>query len=541
MDLRYQQREQYESLLEALQGIDLNDMPEDTLLSIKAALNDYTKFKRYNQLAYFIPYDYQRKLFDAGSEYNYRMLCTGNQIGKSFGAAHEYAMHLTGLYSPWWKGDVFEDGNRIFWAIGVTLDSTSKVLQKLLLGTSDIRRTDDIGTGAIPRDHIDMDTMIKDGPHCKEVLIKHVDGTNNVLRFYSSSVPESVLMGQTVNGMIWADEQFTDSERLHAQFVARITTGGGRILYTMTPENGSELALYEMFKEDTTGKLYWQNATWFDCPHLGEEKIAALLQAIPEWLRKLKSEGIPVSGAGSIFPFSDEQMFSFIRWEDVKPTDNIIAAVDFGYSGLRDSSTIVYAMHDKETDVVHIIDAWFSSQEHSTNPLSHMPDNMAKVIKSCPYPNIPVICPNDASGIIQGTTKTRAQVLRDNGCNVYYENYHLPYQLTSDTKKSTSKIGGLQYLVDWFSKGLLKVNLRSVSSGLNELHKEIRGYVWKDNKGSGKLEPIDKNDHGIDAMRYAATTVKWFGQMASTCIASSFSDVSSVNDNLNRRWLEAYG
>ncbi|MEA8782144.1 hypothetical protein PZS63_00685 [Klebsiella aerogenes] len=200
---------------------------------------------------------------------------------------------------------------------------------------------------------------------------------------------------------------------------------------------------------------------------------------------------------------------------------NIIAGVDFGYSGLRDSSTVVFAAHNHEENKTYIIDAWFSALEHSSNPLSHMPDRMAEVIKACPYPNIPVICPNDANGLIQGTTKTRAQVLRDHGCNVYYDNYHIPYQLTSSDKKSTSKVGGLQYMVDWFSKGLLKINTRSVSSGLNELHKEIRGYVWKDNKGSGKLEPIDKNDHGLDAMRYAATTVKYLGSMAATCLANN--------------------
>lgn len=541
----YKQREAYQKLLNELESVDLTTLGVDALSKIKDLLEAYRSFKRYNRLAFFKPYDYQRKFFRAGSEYSYRMLCCGNQMGKSYGASYEYAQHLTGMYADDWDGDRWLDGGHVYWAIGVTLDSTSKVLQKLLLGTSDIRRIDEIGTGAIPRDCIDTDTMIKDGPHCKEVLIKHVSSSGatsfNTLRFYSSSVTESTLMGQTVGGMIWADEQFTDSERLHAQFVARITAGGGRILYTMTPENGSELALYDMFKGDTTGRLYWQNATWWDCPHLTEDKIEALLEAIPEWLRKLKSEGVPVSGAGAIFPFSDSDMFQYCSWDMVRPTWNVIAGVDFGYSGVRDDSTIIFCAHDKESDTIYIIDAWFSSDDRNHNILSHMPEYMASIITSCPYPNIPVICPNDASGIIQGTTKTRAQVLRDNGCNVYYENYYLPYQLTGSDKKSTSKVGGLNYMVEWFSKGKLRINLQTVSSGLNALHKEIRGYVWQDSKGSsGVIKPVDKNDHGIDALRYAATTVKWFGQMAASCIKNAGNDIHDYNRENNIKWQEAY-
>ncbi|MGG7718626.1 hypothetical protein ACU6ZT_16320 [Klebsiella aerogenes] len=82
MENLYNKREHYESLLIALQDVELHSLDEDTLLSIKAAVDDYKSFKRYNQLAYFTPYEYQSKFFMAGSEYNYRMLCCGNQMGK---------------------------------------------------------------------------------------------------------------------------------------------------------------------------------------------------------------------------------------------------------------------------------------------------------------------------------------------------------------------------------------------------------------------------------------------------------------------------
>lgn len=541
MDI-YQIRELYNQLHSG--NISLDSMDEEELEQLYLFIKEEDTFSRYNQLAYFNPYSYQRKFFRAGSEYDYRMLCAGNQMGKSYGASFEYAMHLTGIYPDWWEGDRFDSGDKLFWVLGVTLDSTVNVLQTLLLGTSDIRRTEEIGTGSIPRDHIDIDGMIKDGRRCVEVRIKHIEDRDtefsNILRFYASSVSESTLMGQTLTGMIWADEQFPDSERLHAQFVARTAAGGGRIMYTLTPEKPELLELYEMFKENKDGKLYWQQATWWDCDHFSEERIESMLAALPAWLRDLKSKGIPASGTGSIFPFSDNELIQTCLWSDVKPTWKLLAGVDFGYSGIRDDSTIVFTAYDIEEDRIFVIDAWFSSNSHDDCPLSHMPEYMASIIKACPYPNIPVICPNDASGIISGTTKTRAQVLIENGCNVLYENYYIPYQLTGEDKKSTSKVGGLNYMVEWMSKGLLKLSPNTISSGMNELWKELRGYVWKDNKGSGKIEPIDKNDHGLDAMRYATTSIKYRGYMAAQCIADSISDAHDYNTVISNRWNSAY-
>lgn len=542
MDI-FETRSLYNSLHDSPPALD--NMSHEQLEHLYQFLEEEKTFSTYNKLAYFEPYSYQRKFFNAGSEYNYRMLCTGNQQGKSFGASMEYSMHLTGLYPEWWSGDVFPDGNKLFWVLGVTLDSTVNVLQKLLLGTSDIRRTDEIGTGAIPKECIDIDGLIKDGRRCVEARIKHVNDEegvfSNIVRFYASSVAESTLMGQTVTGMIWCDEQFTDSERMHSQFVARVTAGGGRIMYTLTPENGGELELYEMFKENKEGKLYWQNATWWDCDHLSEEKINDLLAAIPEWLRDLKSKGIPASGVGAIFPFSDTELLSTCLWSDVKPTWNIIAGVDFGYSGIRDDSTIIYCAYDNENDVIHVIDAWFSSNDRDGDSLSHMPDRMAKQILSCPYPNIPVVCPADANGIISGTTKTRMQVLIDSGCNVLREVFYIPYQLTGDEKKSNSKLGSLNYIVDWMSKGLFKLNSNSMSKGMNELWKELRGYVWKDNKGgAGKIQPVDGHDHGLDAMRYAAISIKYRGQMACTCLTNSVNYIDDYNNDIAQRWSSAY-
>ncbi|HCL5636389.1 TPA: terminase family protein [Klebsiella aerogenes] len=538
--MKYQQKEQYESFLEALQGIDLNEIPEDTLIDIKRTVDDYTAFKANNKLLYYTPLPYQLKWIEASKHYKQRYLSASNRSGKTYNACMELAAHISGFYPRWWNGMKLEKTGT-YWAMGVSHESTCKVLQKELLGVEDIRHKHLIGTGSIPRDNIIMESIIPDGQRCLSVQIAHESGEINTLHFYASTQNQMAWMGQNVLYAL-LDEQFNNEDEVYAQCLTRTANVEGYISVVATPEQG-ESPLWTRFHDDESGYLYFQNATWDDLPEhvLSSEQKQQLLAGFPKWQHKMRSMGLPVNGSGSVFPFSEDELLQTCTWDMVKPTWNLMAGVDFGYSGIRDDSTIVFCAHDKETDKIFIIDAWFSSNSRSENQLSHMPDYMASIIKSCPYPNIPVICPNDGNGIITGTTKTRAQVLKENGVNVYYENYHIPYQLTGEMKKSTSIIGGIDHMVKWMSEGLFKISPPTISSGMNALWKEIRGYVWNDKKDGNKVAPVDKNNHGIDAMRYAATTVKWFGQMASTCINNSFSDVSSVNDNLNKRWQEAYG
>ena len=52
-------------------------------------------------------------------------------IGKSFGEAAEMSFHLTGKYPSWYEGHRLEKPI-LAWCVGITGDSTRKVLQKEL-------------------------------------------------------------------------------------------------------------------------------------------------------------------------------------------------------------------------------------------------------------------------------------------------------------------------------------------------------------------------------------------------------------------------
>ena len=106
-------------------------------------------FNKFYKWDGFSPYAYQVKWFTSGASFLLRYLSAANRIGKTYGAAHEFAYHATGQYPDWWRG--FRCGACTLWAVGISSDSTRKVLQKELIGTNDARSTQRYGMGSIRR------------------------------------------------------------------------------------------------------------------------------------------------------------------------------------------------------------------------------------------------------------------------------------------------------------------------------------------------------------------------------------------------------
>jgi phage terminase large subunit-like protein len=196
----------------------------------------------------------------------------------------EMSYHLTGLYPSWWNGHRFTHAIKA-WAIGVTTDSTRKVMQLELMGTISAKDEDSLGTGSIPRHLINLETLERDGDTIKVARIKHVSGEVSVLEFRSTQAGTSVLMG-TSQDYIWIDEESPhNSLEIFSQCSTRTTTTGGLVLITATPENGMT-SLIQMFYE--RNGLFIFHAGWDDCPHLSEETKKALLETYPEWEKDMR-------------------------------------------------------------------------------------------------------------------------------------------------------------------------------------------------------------------------------------------------------------
>lgn len=175
-----------------LDNIDLSELnwesfTVDQKLELINLLEEREIYKKYNKVESFIPYDFQKQFYAASKQYKRRFLCAANRIGKTYSAAAEVAYHATGLYPSWWEGHKFikkemvtADGrpnphDLIIWCVGITGDSTRKVLQKEIFGTEMAKDVDALGTGSIPRSCIDMEKVERDGNIIRVAKVKHYD------------------------------------------------------------------------------------------------------------------------------------------------------------------------------------------------------------------------------------------------------------------------------------------------------------------------------------------------------------------------------
>lgn len=498
--------------------LNLNELNEDQIESLHTLVSKRNEFKKYNKLAYWKPYGFQKQWIEASANYQQRYLSAANRIGKSYAACMELAIHLTGLYPDWWNGAVIEDSGHDYWAIGVSQESVNNVLLKELLGVTDCRHLSELGTGAIPKDCIDFWSMVKDGQRCLKIRINHKDGGSNTLHFFASTQSESVLMGSSVKYCL-LDEQFDNETQIYAQCLTRTATTNGYISVTCTPEQGAS-PLWSKFNEDDTGFLYFQSATWDDAPHLTEHDKQRLLAGYPDYQRLMRSQGIPVLGSGAVYPFNDREIDGDLAFEKIQANPfsyKLLWGCDFGYSSNTDAdpSTLILSAYEMETDKVYIIYEWNSKQDAKQNRLAHMPEHMASIIKASPFPNAPLVVPHDAKKQIDGTgtNTTRLSEFKRLGINVLPTVFEIPHQLTTGAyekpKHSRSLHWTIQYLCKLFSENKLKIDVEK----LKNLMTEFRIYQYKQDGN-----PRDSRNHLLDAMRIAAVSIKFKGEYASRCV-----------------------
>lgn len=468
--------------LDELRQLDPSEW-EDLIERKKAALDYINTHKMF----YFKPYDYQKKFYEAGAHYKQRYLRAANRVGKTYGAAYEMALHLTGLYPDTWKGERVSGNNHVFACIGVTLDSVAKVMQKELFGESDARLKSKLGTGAIPKDCIEIEEgWSSDGQVIRSCKIKHVSGGYNTLMFYGSTSLDA-LMGLTLKG-VWIDEEPPfNSLELYAQAVTRTATTNGFIILTATPEQGLT-PLNVMFEDNKDNMLYLQSVSWADCPHITESIAKQLLAGIPTYQHDMRTKGIPVIGSGAVFPYMDEDItINDVIIESHWP---VVAGIDFGK--LVDPSVITFSAYNPTTEQYYIFDEIYLDEDRS-------PRAIADAIKSSAYPGITCVLPHDAFG---EAPETAANLLRNYGINVFIQ----PFRNPTDTKQGLNIFKGSGGHVAEIEPGLTMMrylfdeNKLKVWRGCNQWLKEKRAYFYK--PGNGKQERTGA-DHCIDSSRYA--------------------------------------
>lgn len=469
-------------------------LEEERYDELEQLIQESQEYFKFNKLYFFKPYPYQIRFMNASKQANQRMMRSGNQTGKSYGASYEFAQHITGQYQDYYDGVKIENSGHLYWCIGIDLDSTARVMQKALFGTANARIEDELGTGSIPKDCIDFDTITKDGGRIMSARIKHTDGGYNTLQFFGAAQGQDRLMGSVVK-FVWCDEEPKhNSMDIYAQCMARTTTTDGHIMYTCTPEQGMT-DLQRMYAEDETGQLYLDSASWDECPHIDEATIKRLLAGIPPWQHDMRRKGLPVLGSGAVFPYRDEE----ITCEDIQPLSTwpVVCSVDF--SSVNDASVVVYCAHDPLADIYYVY--WM---EYIDAIVNKNPKFMAKVILNSPTPRIPVVSPHDG-GIKSVNPESKARIMKDLGVNVLGEPFYNPTNLNLAfhriEKRNREREPGLTEMRRLFETGKLKV-CRSILPFFKE-----KAQMFYAATASGGMETKGKDD-AIDAIRYAVLSLR---------------------------------
>ena len=310
---------------------------------------------RYNQLKYFKPFKHQIEFFATG-DYDRRGILAANRVGKTTSTCYETAMHLTGLYPDWWEGHRFTTPITAMVA-GEGWSQVALVLQNELLGTQDVKLQDNLGTGAIPRNHIIVDTMRNDGANCIGVEIKHVSGARSYLLFANYTQEVRQLQGFKLNLAVF-DEQPPDD--FFSEIVTRTATTQGKVLCSFTPLKGLN-GLVSKFWNKESGYDYIR-VSWDDVPEYDPWGDPFLLMETRKQLerdylpheRDARIAGKPVMGKGAVFQIRDWPIYKTAEINFLQmPNIHRVIALDLGLVNDKTVISLIYYDPYERTAYLH--------------------------------------------------------------------------------------------------------------------------------------------------------------------------------------------
>jgi len=439
-----------------------------------------------NKLADYTPYQKQQDFHDAGGDVGVRerLLCAGNQLGKTWSAGFEVAMHLTGLYPDWWDGKRW---NRrvIGWASGVTGESTRDNPQKILLGLPGQH-----GTGSIPKSHIIEVTRAGHGiaDAVDSIKVKHVSGGISIVSFKAYEKGREKWQGPSLD-FVWFDEE--PPEDIYSEGLTRTNVGSngsegvsGITFITFTPLQGMSNVVKKFLVEKPHGTHVTKMGI-ADAMHYTPEQRKSIIASYPLHEREARSNGTPTLGSGAIFPVSED----VIREMPVSIPNHWprICALDFGWDH---PTAAVWIAWDRDTDTAHVYDCYRVKEQ---TPVIHAAAIKAKGSW------IPVAWPHDGLQHDKGSGDALAMQYRNLGVAMLKDKVtHAPARGDKEGTGGNGVEAGLMDMLDRMQTGRLKV-----AKHLHDWWEEFRIYHRKD----GKV--VKEGDDLMSATRYALMALRF--------------------------------
>jgi len=381
-----------------------------------------------HKLEGYKPYQFQIKFHHAegyltpGVLAHLKALICANQIGKTWCAGYETAMHLTGKYPEWWKGERF-------WypvdcvVAGVTNDLTRDHPQKILLGDPD-EGDRAIGTGTIPIECVGKITRKAGVPNAIDsVLVKHITRGWSKVQFKAYEMGFKKFMGKA-RDVTWFDEEPPPdvlSQAVRSTFAKKKSV----IMLTLTPEEGMTQVVSQLLNDLQKGQAV-VTATWDDAPHMTVEVRANKLASIPAHERDMRSKGTPLAGAGVIFNIPDEKLL--VDPFEIPKHWRQITGIDFGWDHPFGAAKLAW---DMDADVIYVIADYRESKA--------LPGVHATTVNSWGE-WIPVVWPHDGLNTEKSSAEPLIESYRKAHVNVWHEKATNPPSPGDDEGKGGNSV-----------------------------------------------------------------------------------------------------
>lgn len=459
----------------------------DTLAPLQDLAMAVAEDMQYNQLRYFRPFEHQLRFFNTGAS-DRRGILAANRIGKTVSTCYETAMHLTGRYPDWWQGRRFAHPVNVMMA-GEGWQQVALVLQNEMLGTPDVKLGQQIGTGAIPRECVVLETMRNDGANCIGVEIRHSSGQNSYLMFANYTQEVRQMQGFKLNIAVF-DEQPPDD--FFSEIVTRTATTQGQVLCSFTPLKGLN-GLVSKFWNREDGYEHIR-VSWDDVPEYDPWGEPFLLNSTRQQLerdylpheRDARKHGIPVMGKGAVFQLKNWPTYRTGEY-DFKRMMGVyrVIALDLGLVNDRTVISLMYWNPDT-------VEAWLHSQivvrgTEEANPISYVNHLMRPEVFGTP-----IVLPPDAGTVGRYTMSPLSirQLFEEYELNVYPD----PIRNPPDAEGRTTNLKSYGVNV---MRQMLELGTFHVNENCTEFMREAQNY-YADEKGR-----FSDPDDCIDSARYA--------------------------------------
>jgi phage terminase large subunit-like protein len=422
-----------------------------------------------NRLQYYAPYPKQLAFHTAGAKHRERLMCAGNQLGKTLAGGFEAAAHATGHYPDWWQGRRF-DAPTIGWACGVSGEVVRDTVQRVLLG-----RSGAIGTGAIPKDAIvEIVTARGIADLVGTIKVAHVSGGTSIIGLKSYLAGREAFQGETLD-WVWADEECDSG--VYTELLTRTNIGNKPVFMTFTPLLGVS-SVVKRFLHDKSPDRHVTFMTIDDVTHYTTEEKQRIIGSYPKHELEARTKGIPILGSGRIFPVEEERIACEHR--DFPAHWPRIGGCDFGWDHPFAAVELVW---DRDTDIVYV--ARCHRLREST------PFELAAALRSWGR-DLRWAWPRDGRReTLEGAGIALSEQYRDQGLDMIHE--HAQFE-----DGSVSVEAGLMAMLDRMRTGKLKVFKEHL-----DWWEEFRLYHRKD----GKV--VKEGDDLLCATRYALMMLRY--------------------------------